>query len=111
MSHHARANTGSNWDKLLAFVDDSRNPLRSVISIGGVISDAEKWEFTPESSGTRNRDFSHVTADGRVYCYEWGGASERILVQLTSAVELTIQKQNLTCADERAFTTPALYRR
>ncbi len=107
----ARADMGGDWDKHLAFVDDNKNPLVSVISIGGVFSNAEKWEFTPETSGTTNRAFADVTPDGQIYCYEGKGKSGRILTQLTSATELKIEKQAQACAADRAFTNPTTYTR
>lgn len=107
----ARADMGGDWDKLLAFADDSRKPSISVVSIGGIFSSAEKWEFTPESYGTKNRAFSEVMPDGQIYCYEASGKSGRIIVQLTSQTELKIEKQNESCGDQRAFVNPTKYSR
>lgn len=107
----ARADMGGDWDKLLAFADDSKNPSLSVISIGGVIGPAEKWEFTAESSGTRNRAFGDVVPNGEMYCYESSGKSGRVIVQLASATELKIEKQNESCATSRVFVNPSTYKR
>lgn len=107
----ARADMGGDWDKLLAFADDSKNPSLSVISIGGIIGPAEKWEFMAESSGTRNRRFSDVVPDGELYCYESSGKSGKIIVQLTSAIELKIEKQNESCAISHVFVNPTTYKR
>lgn len=107
----ARADMGGDWDKLLAFADDNRNPSTSVISIGGIISSAEKWEFTPESSGIKNHAFSDVSPDGQVYCYEATGKTGRIIVQLTSQTELKIEKQNQPCSGQRIFVDPTKYTR
>lgn len=107
----ARADMGGDWDKYLAFADDNKNPALSVISIGGIIGPAEKWEFTSESSGTKNRAFNDVKPDGQVYCYEASGKSGRIILELTSAMELKIEKQNESCGSNRAFVNPTTYKR
>jgi len=107
----ARADMGGDWDKLLAFADDSKNPSLSVISIGGIIGPAEKWEFTPESSGMRNRVFDGVLPDGEIYCYESSKKPGKMIVQLTSPGELKIEKQNEPCASSRSFVNPTTYRR
>jgi hypothetical protein len=65
---------GHNEDPHLALVHDNFDPTIGVFSIGtslGPISVAPGlYHFDPASSGLVNREFSDVTADDRVYCYE-----------------------------------------
>ncbi|MBI2770950.1 MAG: hypothetical protein HYX47_15100 [Burkholderiales bacterium] len=46
--------------------------------------------FVPVATGTVNRAFEHVTADGNVYCYEPVEGQRIVLVQLTDATTLKV---------------------
>ena len=107
----ARADIGTDWDKYLAFVEDNGDPTQSVISIGGTFTNAGKLEFTPQTSGLVNREFSQVTADGNVYCYESQSFSGRIIVQLVSSNELKIENQSSSCSGNYLFTNATNYKR
>ncbi|MBI4162961.1 MAG: hypothetical protein HY513_04720 [Candidatus Aenigmarchaeota archaeon] len=103
---NARADMGTDWDKYLAFVQDNKDSTISVISIGGVFADASKVEFKPASSGLVNREFSQVTPDGNIYCYESSTqTSSKIVVQMTSGIEIKIEKQNGSCSNSNVFTS------
>ncbi len=107
----ARADMGTDWDKHLAFVQDNRDPVKSVISIGGVFTGAGKLEFAPQQSGLVNREFSQVTPGGNVYCYEGGQVSGSILVRLVSGTELKIEHQGGSCAGSYEFGNATTYSR
>jgi len=110
----SHAASGSDWDKYLAFVDDNENPNVQVVSVGGVFTDAGKWEFFPQTSGLIKREFSDVTPDGNVYCYEdedpnnfnQGRPEGRILVEMTSETELKIEHQSGSCDGNNVFNNP-----
>lgn len=99
----------------LALVHDKVDP--TIAALVWVPSPQGTWMFTPEHTGTVNREFSEITSDGNVYCYEGlmdDGVSPlagRFLLELTSPTELRIEHDNATCAEEREFGTPLLYRR
>ena len=107
----------SGWRGLLAFVHSNDVPSVAVISIGGVISEPAKREFTEKTSGLTNRKFTDVTADGNIYCYvaeapikEWEEKpTGKILVQMTSDTELQIEHQSGSCPG--SFNTPTVYNR
>ena len=108
-------------DGHLGFVSDNYDPASAVISVGGTFSEPGRVEFTPTTSGTINRAFSEVTADGALYCYERDGSgrheqvqnpdllSGKMLVQLVSATELQIEQQSGSCGADEAFATPISY--
>jgi hypothetical protein len=100
----------ASWDGQLAFVHDNNDPSKLVISIGGFFTDSGKWEFMPLTSGYTNRRFSDVRPDGNIYCYS-SAESGRILVQLASPLELSIEHQSETCSDDIQFRNPVIYRR
>ncbi len=107
----SRADTGSDWDKHLGFLQDSGDPGLSVISIGGTLTSAGKWEFRAQSSGFVNRSFAEVRPDRYIYCYEATKQSGRILVEMTAAAELKIERQEKPCSENIAFVNPILYAR
>ena len=107
----ARADMGSDWNKYLAFVNDNTNPSLQVISIGGQFTNAGMWTFSPETSGAVNRDFSQVKPGEEMYCYHSEGQQGKILVKLTSATELQIEKQEGSCSGQMTFRNPTKYGR
>lgn len=74
--------------------------------------------FAPIASGTINRAFETVTADGNIYCYEFnsnlffGNAANIILVQLvdttTLKIEVVPQVTRCTAAVPSTFSTNAV---
>ena len=107
------------WDAHLSFVHLNDDPNYKVISVGGVFRDAGFWKFVPAHSGTVNRDFDEVKADGKVYCYDnlksriagQNDLSGRIIVELTSDTDLRIEYQSGSCSGSYSFKNPALYGR
>ncbi len=103
------------WDTFLSFVHDTNTPEVQVVSIGGIFTQPSKYEFIPKNSGTTNRDFSEVSADGKIYCYEDEQLTSdkkdkgRIMVQMTSPTELKIEHQPGACPG--TFSSPETYRR
>ncbi len=90
-------------DPHLALVHDNVDPSRGVFSVGTSVPGLgpNAWFFAPQPSGGVNRDFSQVTADGTIYCYEPVGRSGRppssplvILLQMTSDITLRIEKRD-----------------
>lgn len=103
------------WDTFLSFAHDTNTPEVQVVSIGGIFTQPSKYEFMPQISGTTNRDFSEVSADGKIYCYkdeQLSGDKKdegRIIVQMTSSTELKIEHQPGTCPG--TFISPEIYRK
>ncbi|MDZ4260487.1 MAG: hypothetical protein U1A25_02375 [Candidatus Sungbacteria bacterium] len=108
---NARADMGSDWNKYLAFADDSERPGIAVVSVGGTFATAGKWEFSPQTSGYVNRAFADVKPDSAIYCYESQKMPGRIAVRLESAAKLTIEYQQGSCAQGAAFVSPTTYER
>jgi len=102
---------GEEWTEHLAFAHDNHDPNIAVISVGGVFTDAGKWEFSEQQTGVVNRKFIDVTADGQTYCYESEGQAGRILVKMFSDTELQIEHQHNGCSDDIAMIHPVVYSR
>jgi len=102
--------THTGWKGQLAFVFNNQNPSRQIISVGGVISEPVKWEFTPTSTGNANRRFSDVTADGNIYCFDQDQPG-RIIVHLANDTQLEIETQSGSCSGSYAFVNPTVYDR
>ena len=109
------------WEKHLSFVPDNFDPRTSVIAVGGTFTEPGRVEFTPVSSGTVNRAFREVTADGTLYCYQRDGSgrhervqnpdllSGKILVLLVSAEQLQVERQAGQCGAGDALSVPTTY--
>ncbi|MBI3979950.1 MAG: hypothetical protein HY331_17385 [Chloroflexi bacterium] len=94
-------------DAFLALVHDYVSPTQPVFSVGNAVKGlpAGIYSFTPEPEGKVNRDFSQVTADGTVYCYDrflsgrtvgglnLGNPRGIILLSMPTAVTLRIEKR------------------
>ena len=89
------ATAETEWERHLAFVHDQDDTGKATISIAGIISEPTEWIFSPKSAGLIDREFSQVTSDGNTYCYNL--ASGRIVLKMTSATELAIEKQSESC--------------
>ncbi|MBI5037644.1 MAG: hypothetical protein HZC01_02995 [Candidatus Kerfeldbacteria bacterium] len=90
-------------DPHLALAYDNIQTDKQVFSVGTSASSAGIesgfYSFVPASSGTINRDFSQVTADGTIYCYDTtsyrgGGARMSILATMPTAETLRIKKNS-----------------
>jgi hypothetical protein len=107
------------WEVYLAFVNDNNFPEVQVVSIAGIFTDPGKFKFIPKSSGKINREFSQVTPDGSIYCYEASNVgkpfeavpSGKILVQMTTDKELMIEHQAGRCSGNFNFNDPEIYKR
>ncbi len=90
-------------DEHLALAFDNIETDKQVFSVGtagthgGIESGA--YHFTPKTDGQIDRDFSQVTPDGKVYCYNTqsynggqGGAKKAILLTMPSAGKLRLAK-------------------
>jgi hypothetical protein len=72
--------------------------------------------FTPRDSGFVNRRLPQVTADGRIYCYEFTASEGMLLARMEDAGTVRVEGRNgnTTCADQQPWTFMAssfVYRR
>lgn len=95
-------------DPHLSLAPDNINPNVQVISAGtsqpnGYIANPNI--FTPTNSGTTNRNFSQVTSDGLIYCYEFVPLTKVFLIQMVSAASLKIEYKTgvASCAAAAPF--------
>jgi len=108
-------------DMDLALVFDNVDPTVPIFSVGrstlsALSVDVNVYTFSPRTSGTVNREFSGVTADGSVYCYElspysfWedrtNKASLTLLLQLTSDTKLEVGKLSGISCGSGPWTMP-----
>ncbi|PKB71079.1 MAG: hypothetical protein BZY87_07455 [SAR202 cluster bacterium Io17-Chloro-G6] len=109
------------WNQQLGLLHDYIDPTLATISIGGILTGHGNWLFEPEPSGSTNRDFSAVTADGTTYCFQGGTTKQssqaqklfpgRLLVSMTSDTEMLVERQDGDCAGVLAFVEPVTYQR
>lgn len=99
----------SQWEYHLAFANDNKKPELQVISMGGVFSEAGKLEFAPKTSGTVNRRFEDVGADGKIYCYEGSTISGKVLVRVENADAIKIERQTGPCGVGESFSDARTY--
>jgi hypothetical protein len=81
-------------DNHLALVWHNTRPARAAISAGAMIPTlpATVYQFTPQNTGTLNRDFAEVTADGTTYGYTPIGLSGGVvIVSMPDAESLWIE--------------------
>lgn len=103
----------------LALIHDNLDPTIGKIVVAGNISNAGVVQFIPSNSGTINRDFSQVKADGQIYCYQddpkvqLGGfkIEGKFLIQLADDHHLKIENQNGICSNNESFNNPITYER
>jgi hypothetical protein len=80
----------------VGLVHDNFDPTNAVFSIGNAVTSLPigGYTFQPIASGTINADFSRVTADGQVYCYQSFQPSNlsnmHIMVQMPNSTTLLI---------------------
>lgn len=92
-------------DTHLALAFDNIQTDKQIFSVGTSASSAGiptgAYSFVPKTEGKVNRDFSQVTADGTVYCYDTQGisnaGSKSILLTMPSAEKLQIKKSATSC--------------
>ena len=112
-------NASAQEDSNLALVHDNIDPSKGVFSIGNAVGTLSSggYTFTPISTGTVNRDFAQVSADGSVYCYNSfsrapNGFNGRILIQMAGTASLQIQGQNGSCgAGPWTLSSPTAFER
>lgn len=101
------------WKKELSLAYDNRDGITGVISIGGVVTTAGIYSFTPLKTGLINRSFETVTPGDTLYCYqsESNSVNSQFIIQLVDAKTLKIERQDGPCVAPFAFTKPILYKR
>ncbi len=107
------------WQMYLAFVEDNYFPDTKVVSVGGIFTNPAKYEFYSKDSGRVNREFSQVTSDGNIYCYQseevekFQGSrpSGKVVVQMTDKETLKIEHQSGSCSGNEVLSNPEIYRR
>ncbi len=100
------------WAEMMSLVHDHIDPTVGVISIGGVVTDPGIWQFTPQHSGTVNREFSEVTVGDIIYCYQSSKKTgSRFLIQLFEETKLKIEVQSGQCKDGLKLNSPTTYQR
>lgn len=110
-------------DPHLALIRNNFTPEKNVISMGTSVPGLKSipYEFYPESTGTHNRSFDEITADGKIYTFNnflgfWGNPLEEflfphdkiILFQLESETKLKVEVQNINNGPPWAFSQNAV---
>lgn len=87
-------------DPHIALVHDNVDPAWGAFSVGTSLQGIAPgiYHFAPNNTGNVNRDFSHITANEEIFCYEpltrfHDKLPFIILVQLSNDTELHIEKQ------------------
>jgi hypothetical protein len=105
----------------LSLIHDNYDPTLGKFSIGGQIlvgvpGNLGVAMFTPQHSGTINREFSEILPGATIYCYQsdggppWG-QSGKLLVSLTDAHHLRIENQTGSCGSSESFQSSFDYER
>ncbi|PIR21306.1 MAG: hypothetical protein COV45_00745 [Deltaproteobacteria bacterium CG11_big_fil_rev_8_21_14_0_20_47_16] len=96
----------------IALVHSNIDPTLGIFSIGNATIGVNTPSFTPTHTGTINREFSEVTADGKIYCYDTlstPGVIFLIQIPTSSSTTLKIEKQSANaCTGAETFTSAAL---
>ncbi|MFM8508408.1 MAG: hypothetical protein ACKOBR_12105 [Actinomycetota bacterium] len=100
----------------LAFANDAVDPSIQMISMGesamGVGVPPGRYTFTPTDDGLVNREFSQVTSDGNVYCYDTNVGQNQnfttmekvlILLQMPNAEKIRVGRGNGSCSDPQSL--------
>jgi hypothetical protein len=96
-----------NEDPHLALVHQNWDPRIGAISIGSSVpgTGPTVLMFAPVQAGRVNLDFSQVSADGNIYCYQFTNSSTRVFLQLVSAGTLKIQMAGTgACGDPASWS-------
>lgn len=103
------ADSPESWGNDISFADNNFDSPSAMISVGGVITGASRWGFTPEREGMINRVFQEVTPDGEIYCYESLDQGGRIVLTLEDEATLKIEHQNGRCGGHMDFVQPSYF--
>ena len=107
----------------LVLIHDNIQPEMAKMSMAGVTS----FVFTPIHSGTINREFSEVTADGKIYCYQSDNnimnsdfdkegkpvtsGNSKYLLQMVDEGHIKAEAQSGVCGSSETFASPTTYER
>ncbi len=104
---------------VIALIHDNLLPNEELFSIGYSanitgVSGGATWYFSPQPSGTVNRDFGNVTAIGQTYCYDSLSSNYQlqgtsipgiVLLQLTNVNTMRIQYISSGSCGSASFTS------
>lgn len=106
-------------DPHLSLIKDNVYNPRQDISVGTSVSGVGPifFPFDPLTSGTHNRDFSQVTADGQVYCYDTffdpvgqpASPGYSVLITMPTSTTLRVDKYNATSCGPGPWTMDSNY--
>lgn len=93
----------------LILMRDNIEPELAKLTMARVIS----FTFSPKHSGQINREFSEVTADGKIYCYsrDEQNTKEKVLLQLIDETHMKVEKLEGACGSNETFINPTNYER
>jgi hypothetical protein len=93
-------------DPHLALVHQNWNPGIGAMSIGTSLpgTGPTVLVFAPVQAGRVNLDFSQVSADGNIYCYQFTNSGSRVFLQLVSTGAVKLQLAgSAPCGDPAAW--------
>lgn len=94
----------------LVLVHDNVQPEKAKIST----YNTAQIMFIPTHSGTFNREFTEVTADGKIYCYSQereGKGQQKVLIQVLDKTHIKWEEQQGTCSGNESFVNALTYQR
>lgn len=100
-------------DPHLALIDNNVYAPKQTISVGNALTGGSIWYIVATgSSGFVNRDFSQVTSDGNIYCYDafFDPLDQALfsvpvfLIQMPTATTLKIERSALTSCGSGPWT-------
>lgn len=94
----------------LVLIHDNIKPDQAKFSMANITS----FTFTPIHSGNINREFSEVTPDSNVYCYQSdnnGSSSAKHLLELVDDTHIKIENQSGMCGTSEVFNNPLIFKR
>lgn len=91
----------------LVLIHDNFQTELAKFSLANVTS----FTFSPTHSGVINREFSEVTADGNIYCYQEKGSNTKYLIQLVDTEHIMIESRTGVCQEKETFENPIVYER
>ncbi len=104
----------TNFEPFLGLLHDHVEPAIPIMSMGTSVKGVRLglYTFTPQSTGTVNRDFADVRPDGKTYCYERFGSGQTrsglnlgaidgvLLMTMPTATTLRVERRaGATCAN------------
>ncbi|MDD5430649.1 MAG: hypothetical protein PHP03_00230 [Candidatus Pacebacteria bacterium] len=104
---------GINDNDALVLIHDNIQPEMAKMSWANVTS----FIFAPTHNGSINREFSEVTADGEIYCYQReeninsGNNGSKFLLQLVDDTHIKAERQPGVCGTSESFINPFTYER